>query len=266
MPLISTGAAIGGAAIGGALRLGSTLFGNYQRRKEQRRVESREDTAVQRRVADLQAAGLSPTLAAGSAATTAAPPQQENPDLGGFSPEQMIALKQGMADVSRTEADTNLARVMAEEHGVATALKEQEYHHNVVQNPEMIRKIRAEISHLNHHSEQIKLDNEITREHGSKAAALKNEAMQLANAIMREYGLNEAEARVIGLRLANREAGHNLDWFSRRGLPTSGLGEKMQAGSMLGSFVYELGKQRRTSSTASNTAGRTDYGKSGFNR
>lgn len=222
MPLISTGAAIGGALIGGISRLGSTLFGNAQRRQEQRRTERREDTAVQRRVADLQRAGLSPTLAAGSAATTAAPPQIENPDLGGMDPAQMIALKQGMADVARTEADTELANVMAREHSFGADLKEQEWLHNVVQNPMMLDQMRADLAGTNLTNEAQRLENEITREYGKDAAKLKNDAMTLANQIVRTHGMNEAQARVIGLRLANDQARHNLQLARKFQTPVGG--------------------------------------------
>lgn len=80
---------------------------NYQKEMQQE-TWRREDNAVQRRVADLGAAGLSPVLAAGSSASASSPitiPAPDHGDLQGNirGAAEMVALQKSIA---KTEADT----------------------------------------------------------------------------------------------------------------------------------------------------------------
>lgn len=80
---------------------------NYQKEMQQE-AWRREDNAVQRRVADLGAAGLSPVLAAGSSASASAPITIGAPDHGDIQgnikdAREMVAMQKSIA---KTEADT----------------------------------------------------------------------------------------------------------------------------------------------------------------
>lgn len=123
--LIAAGLSAGAQGAGAVANyLGQKEANSYQK-SMQKEAWKREDNAVQRRKADLLAAGLSPVLAAGSAATTMAPIRIEAPQLdtaaianaGKTVTDGMmtaLAMKQGAASITKTAAET--ANIQAQQN------------------------------------------------------------------------------------------------------------------------------------------------------
>lgn len=116
----------------GLWNVGSGIWQNVQNQKNQQTAWAREDNAVQRRAADMEAAGLSKTLAAGNAAQSSAPIRMEAPrlqlnpvekyqqanlnDMAMKSAEQQLL--QGQANIDKTNAQKdyiNQQRLRAEQ-------------------------------------------------------------------------------------------------------------------------------------------------------
>nr|WAE43334.1 MAG: hypothetical protein [Microviridae sp.] len=193
---------IGGLVSG----IGNLVSQNAQfdyNKQMQQKTWDREDTAVQRRADDLEAAGLSKTLAAGGAAQTMAPISNAVPNVGESVDKSLNGAAMGMAllrqkvDISKTIADTK--------------------------STELQNKF---------------LSDSMSNRLGTVATELANKILEGKS---KTLGLSETEKDIASKALANEIKNYNYQFFRDLGLPeNAGMDRDLRLGAIAKHAVLDV--------------------------
>ena len=244
-----------------ALQQGAYDWAKYA----QQNTWAREDNAIQRRAADLQAAGLSKTLAAGGAAQASSPvhieaPQMATPqkatvsgsdipqkgvaqmaDIGAIvraAMTQDINFRQSQADIKLTEQQTK--RVAEERKGleIDNQVKEDTASANIdsVIKQNMITGWNVNKAQLDNTLKSLELD--------QKTVDLIRSRIKLV--VDQKYALSSEEVDILAKQMAIKEAAYNLSLSSDIGLRTTDSQNSLLKAGNQASSQYGRGSQYET--------------------
>lgn len=280
------GPIIQGVASGAADVSNAALgWANYKSEQEnqqylrwaQQQTWQREDTATQRRAEDLEAAGLSKTLAAGSAASTSAPIKTEAPQFRTEIQANAIARAMEMAQaqkqllyeqkkIEQTEEQNKLLKLQQRKESLNNLYLEQA-------NPEKVKKMQYEniLSYetLSARIEAIKAESEtsvtqariaqineqlkrldvtsaelaIARKKVENVIAEKRREAAGYNLTILQQEMLIKSVAIDMARLRYQELDYNLGLYQMLGLPTGITPDKfIQYGGVAGSAISEIFK------------------------
>jgi len=174
----------------------------------------RGDMAVQRRASDLEAAGLSKTLAAGSAAQTMAPMKLEAPLRKGGEVQAgldaYLATARMQADIAKTQAETKNVELQTNSQELKNAF-------DTTANPQRLMVLANQVKTSDIGVVQARLDADLS------ARKITRADVDLARAKIESsiagWNLDSAQTDALAKKVALDTAKYNSAWYKRVGLP-----------------------------------------------
>jgi hypothetical protein len=183
----------------------------YERALQQT-MFNREDTAIQRRMADMKAGGINPILAAGQGAS-AGPvvashaPQMESPDISGVmsAAEKKMASMQMVMNALKMKADIDHTNADTRRIDMQTKKDEWSMEHEEKKFDVELRKLDIELSRLGIDSDRLVLAHKEYLINASKHELEKNYYVLNKNKQEIENILNQARTRQINEQIATEQ-------------------------------------------------------------